>query len=263
MMFSEAVKKFSWSEISNEIACCSANDVRSALNAVRNGESLTTAHLEALVSPAAADFIEEMAVLSKQVTLRRFGKTIQFYIPLYLSNECTNHCVYCGFNRKNKIIRKTLSDDEILSEARVLKEMGYEHLLLLTGESPVRAGVDYIENAMRLLQPHFAQLSLEVLPLDISDYVRLRSCGLHAVYVYQETYNSERYTVYHPAGRKRDYAWRVNTQDRLGIAEVHKIGLGALLGLEDPRTEAVFMGEHLRYLQKKYWKSKYALAFPR
>ena len=204
-MFSNIVDKISWDSVSDCICSQTANDVSRALSAVRAGEYLTVEHLKALVSPAAAGFIEEMALLSQQITQRRFGKTIQFYIPLYLSNECTNHCVYCGFNRNNKIVRKTLSDKEILSEARILKEMGYEHILLLTGESPVHAGVDYIENAMRLLQPHFAQLSLEVMPLDVSGYVRLRSCGLHAVYVYQETYNKNRYGIYHPAGRKRDY----------------------------------------------------------
>ncbi|MDR1740133.1 MAG: 2-iminoacetate synthase ThiH [Bacteroidales bacterium] len=262
-MFSEVVKNISWSEISDKVTVCSAGDVQRVLGLVRNGEHLLTEDFAALLSPAAADFLEEMAVLSQQITQKRFGKTIQFYIPLYLSNECTNHCVYCGFNHNNKILRKTLTDEEILKEARVLKEMGYEHILLLTGESPIHAGVDYIENAMRLLQPHFAQISLEVLPLSAEEYLRLRGIGLHAVYVYQETYCHENYTAYHPAGRKRDYEWRVNTQDRLGLAEVHKIGLGALLGLEDPRAEAMFMATHLRYLQKKYWKSKYAVAFPR
>ncbi len=262
-MFSEVIRNISWSKILDKVAACNADDVQRVLGLVHNGERLNISDFAALLSPAAADFLEEMAMLSQQITQKRFGKTIQFYIPLYLSNECTNHCIYCGFNHNNKILRKTLTDEEILKEAFVLKEMGYEHILLLTGESPIHAGVDYIENAMRLLQPHFAQISLEVLPLDVDEYTRLRSSGLHAVYVYQETYCRENYTTYHPAGRKRDYEWRVNTQDRLGLAEVHKIGLGALLGLEDPRAEAMFMAMHLRYLQKKYWKSKYAVSFPR
>jgi 2-iminoacetate synthase len=261
--FSEYIKGFSWQGVTEDIEKKGCVDVEMAIEKARQGQTVNIEDFKALVSPAAAEYIEQMAVLSQRITQQRFGKTIQFYIPLYLSNECTNHCVYCGFNHNNKITRKTLSDKEILEEAAVLKKMGYEHILLLTGESPLKAGVEYIENAMSLLQNDFAQISLEVLPLGTQEYVRLRSKGLHAVYVYQETYNSERYRVYHPAGKKREYEWRVNTQDRLGQAEVHKIGLGALLGLENPRTEAIFMAEHLRYLQKKYWKSKYAVSFPR
>ena len=264
MLFSEVIRQYDWAEMGAEIAAKTAADVEVALGQAALGR-MTIEDFKALVSPSAAApaYLERMAALSREVTQKRFGKTIQFYIPLYLSNECTNHCIYCGFNHENKFSRVTLSDAQIMEEAEVLKKMGYEHLLLLTGESPRKVGVDYIEHAMQLLSPHFAQLSLEVFPMDTDEYARLCKSGLHAVYVYQETYNEQRYGFYHPAGKKADFAWRVNSQDRLGMAQVHKIGLGALLGLEDWRTEAYAMAMHLRHLQKHYWRSKYAIAFPR
>ena len=111
------------------------------------------------------------------------------------------------------------------------------------------------------MHPHFKQVTLEVQPMSMEDYQRLIAVGLHGVYVYQETYNKERYPTYHPAGIKSDYQWRLNTPDRLGKAEVHKIGLGALLGLENWRVEAVFMAMHLQYLEKNAGKQNTHLLF--
>ena len=266
MVFSEVLKDYDWNKIGQSIYAKNEHDVERALTKAQTpGTEIDLEDFKALVSPTAskAPYLETMAGLSRTATQKKFGKTIQFYIPLYLSNECTNHCIYCGFNHENKFARVTLSDEQIMEECAVLKKMGYEHILLLTGESPKKAGIDYLEHAMQLVSPHFAQISLEVQPMDTPDYERLRKSGLHAVYVYQETYNRERYGFYHPAGMKRDYAWRLNSQDRLGAANVNKIGLGALLGLEDWRIEAFCMALHLKHLQKNYWRSKYCVAFPR
>ena len=253
------LKNIHWEQIGEEIYSKTISDVERALSR----QHLDIEDLKALVSPAAEVFLEIMAGRSRSVTQKRFGKTMQFYIPLYLSNECINHCIYCGFNHNNKIHRIVLSDDEIISEIQVIKAMGYEHILLLTGESPVRVGVDYIEHAMRLVKPHFKQISLEVQPLSVEEYRRLRQSGLYGVYIYQETYNEKRYAHYHPAGMKKDYQWRLQTPERLGEAGVHKIGMGVLLGLEDWRIESIFLAHHLRYMEKRYWKSKYSISFPR
>jgi 2-iminoacetate synthase len=257
--FYNSIFSLDWGKTGDEIYSKSVLDVEKALNK----QHPDIEDLKALVSPAAEGYLEKMALLSRDATQKRFGKTIQFYIPLYLSNECLNHCIYCGFNHDNKIRRVILSDEEILQEINVIKRMGFEHILLLTGESPRHAGVDYIEHVMQLARPYFKQISLEVQPLSTQEYQRLQNVGLYGVYVYQETYNRERYPYYHPAGMKRDYRWRLETPERLGEAGIHKIGLGVLLGLEDWRIEAVFLARHLQYLEKHYWKSKYSLSFPR
>ena len=259
MTFYDIVLRLNWKHLEKEIYSKSALDVERALQV----DKINLEDFKALASPAAEPYLEMMALKSREITQKRFGKTIQFYIPLYLSNECINHCIYCGFSRSNKIRRIILSDEEIRAEVEVIKNMGYEHILLLTGESPQQVGVDYIEHAMQLVKPHFKQLSLEVQPLFTEDYARLRKSGLYGVYIYQETYNMERYPYYHPAGKKKDYRWRIETPDRLAQAGIHKIGLGALLGLEDWRIEALFLANHLQYLRKQYWKSKYSLSFPR
>ncbi|RZK64908.1 MAG: 2-iminoacetate synthase ThiH, partial [Pedobacter sp.] len=163
----------------------------------------------------------------------------------------------------NKVKRKTLSSMEIMQEVAVLKAMGYDHVLLVTGEANQTVHVDYFKKVLELIKPHFAQISMEVQPLDIDDYQELIPYGLNTVLVYQETYHEEDYKKHHPKGKKSNFEYRLETPDRLGEAGIHKMGLGVLIGLEDWRTDSFFTAVHLNYLEKTYWQSKYSLSFPR
>ena len=257
--YRDVFSQLDWDEVEASIYAKTAADVRRALNnPVRDLEDF-----KALISPAASPFLEEMAQLSNRLTQQRFGKTIGMYIPMYLSNECQNICTYCGFSLDVDIARKTLTDSEIEAEARILLEKGYNHILLVTGEANKTVGTDYFRNAIRLLKPYFSQLSMEVQPLDEDQYKVLVDDGIYAVLVYQETYNERDYKLHHPKGKKSNFNYRLDTPDRLGRAGVHKIGLGVLFGLEDWRTDTFFCASHLDYLEKTYWKTKYAVSFPR
>lgn len=259
-MFSEVLEKIDWDGTTRQIASKTEADVLRALKK----EHLDVDDFMALISPAAVPHLEEMARLSMKYTQERFGKTISMYIPLYLSNACTNFCVYCGFNHNNDITRTTLDDNQIEAECKAIRELGpFENLLIVTGEHPAIAGVGYIENALRIARPYFNNLSIEVMPLKAEDYLRLTQSGLNGVVCFQETYHKARYNVYHPKGMKSIFDWRLNGYDRMGMAGVHKIGMGILIGVEDWRTDVVMMAHHLRYLQKHYWKTRYSVNFPR
>lgn len=259
-MFSEVLDKISWDETTRRIASKTDADVIRALRK----EHLDVDDFMALISPAAVPHLEEMARLSMKYTQERFGKTISMYIPLYLSNACTNFCVYCGFNHNNNITRTTLNDQQIEEECKAIRRLGpFENLLIVTGEHPSVAGVDYLENALKIARPYFNNLSIEVMPLKAEDYYRLTQSGLNGVVCFQETYHRERYKTYHPKGMKSIFEWRLNGYDRMGQAGVHKIGMGVLIGLEDWRTDVTMMAHHLRYLQKHYWKTRYSVNFPR
>lgn len=218
---------------------------------------------KALISPVAAPYLEQMAALSRRLTQKRFGKTLQLFVPLYLSNECQNICTYCGFSYDNKIRRKTLTDDELLKEVSAVKAMGYDHVLLVTGEANDRVGLNYLRNAIRLIRPFFSNISIEVQPLDQHEYAELIAEGLHTVLVYQETYHRDKYKHHHPKGKKSNFNYRLETPDRLGAEGIYKIGLGVLIGLEDWRTDSFFNALHMDYLEKKYWQTKYSVSFPR
>jgi 2-iminoacetate synthase len=260
MSFENLWREHDFKTVAAHIASKSASEARRALGRGPGGLSLED--FAALLSPAARPFLEEMAQSSHRRTVQRFGRTMQLYAPLYVSNLCSNVCAYCGFAANNRIERVTLDDQAILAEAAALEELGLQHVLLLTGESP-RVGPDYLVRALRLLRPHFASLSLEVLPLAADDYVRLNQEGMNAVMVYQETYDPEAYARHHQRGPKADMLYRLGTPDRLGQAGARKIGIGALYGLSDWRAEAWFVGLHLRYLEDRYWRSRTSVSFPR
>ena len=257
--FSNLFDTYNWEETKSSIYAKTTWDVEVALAS----KSRTLEDFKALISPAASAYLEQMAALSQQLTMKRFGKVIQLYVPLYLSNECNNICTYCGFSYDNQVRRKTLSSVEIMQEVAVIKEMGYDHILLVTGEANQTVHIDYFKKVLELIRPHFAQISMEVQPLDLEHYQQLIPYGLNTVLVYQETYHREDYKIHHPKGKKSNFDYRLETPDRLGQSGIHKIGLGVLIGLEDWRTDSFFTAVHLSYLEKRYWQSRYSLSFPR
>jgi 2-iminoacetate synthase len=258
-MFTEIFNSYNWKDVESSISAKTSVDVQIALS--KNKRDLED--FKALISPAALPYLEQMALLSSSITQKRFGKTIQMYIPLYLSNECQNICTYCGFSLDNKMRRITLTDKQILKEVEVIKSLGYDHVLLVSGEANKTVGVDYFKNVLKLISPHFSNISMEVQPLEEEEYKELKEFGLNTVLVYQETYHKEEYKKHHPKGKKSNFNYRLETPDRLGNSGIHKIGLGTLIGLEDWRTDAFFTALHLNYLEKKYWKTKYSISFPR
>jgi 2-iminoacetate synthase len=260
MTFDTLWEKYEFAGVQARIEKATRADVERALGRVRSGLSLDD--FSALLSPSAVPYLETMAQLAHQQTIERFGRTMQLYIPLYLSNVCSNLCTYCGFSAQNPIPRMTLTDEQIVANAQVINGYGFEHVLLLTGESP-KVGVAYLKHALRLLRPYFSSLSLEVQPLSTDDYATLVAEGVNAVMVYQETYDPEAYARHHLRGPKADIRYRLNTADRLSVAGVKKVGLGALYGLSQWRADAWFVGLHLRYLEKHHWRTRANISFPR
>ncbi len=258
--FYTILSQHSWDDIKQSIYAKTLEDAKEALH---KKEFRNLEDFKALISPAAESLLEEMAQISQQLTLNRFGNTVQIYVPLYLSNECQNICTYCGFSLHNKIKRTTLTDAQIIKEAEAIKALGYDHVLLVTGEANKAVGMEYLQHSIRLLKPYFANISIEVQPLEQEEYELLIAEGLYAVLVYQETYHEEKYKTHHTKGRKSNYEYRIDTPERLGRAGIHKIGLGCLIGLEDWRTDSLYTAMHLDYLEKKYWQTRYSISFPR
>jgi len=259
MNFKNIFDTYNWEEEKRSIYSKTSKDVEFALSSKKR----TLDDFKALISPAAIPYLEQMAKLSHELTTKRFGKTIQLYAPMYLSNECNNICTYCGFSLDNKVKRKTLTDAEILKEVAYIKAQGFNHILLVTGESNHTVHVPYFKNAIELIRSNFANISIEVQPLETEEYKELHEAGVYSVLVYQETYHKEVYKEYHPKGKKSNFDYRLETPDRVGKSGTHKIGLGILLGLEDWRVDSFFCALHLDYLQKTFWQTKYSISFPR
>jgi 2-iminoacetate synthase len=256
--FSEFVENVDWQSVTRSHEEKTEQDVLRALGKSKlNVEDFT-----ALISPAAEPYLLEMVDKSEKLTLQRFGNILSLFAPLYLSNTCANECTYCGFSMSNAIKRLTLNESQVQKEVRAIKSKGFDHLLLVTGETN-KVSMPYFERMVPHIKPHFSQLSMEVQPLDTAEYKTLQTIGLDGVLVYQETYRRKTYLEHHLRGNKSNFNYRLDAPDRIGQAGIHKIGLGVLLGLEDWRTDSVMMAHHLRHLQKRYWRSRFSVAFPR
>ena len=223
----------------------------------------TPADFATLISPAAQFFLEPMAQRSHQLTIQRFGRVIQLFIPLYISNLCYNKCTYCGFSVDKKYPRRILNDDEIIAEAQVLQSRGFQHVIVLTGEAEDKVGTAYIAHAITLMRPYFSSISIEVQPMNETDYIKMREVGVDSLTLFQETYHPDAYATYHLAGKKKHFSNRLDAVDAGAKAGFYRIALGALLGLTDWRYDALALCQHLIYLQKKYWRTQYGISFPR
>ena len=216
-----------------------------------------------LISPAGNELLEPLSRRSQQLTQQRFGKVIRLFAPLYVSNECINNCSYCGFSRDNAILRVTLSIEEVLREARELKQQGFRNILLVAGEHPKFVSNNYLRDCVRALHAEIPSVSLEVGPMETDEYKPIVAAGADGLVVYQETYDRAIYDVMHTAGPKKNFDWRLETAGRAYAAGFRRLGIGALFGLADWRYEAVCVAAHADFLLRHCWKAQVTISLPR
>ena len=236
-----------------------ARDVEAALA----NDSLSFRDFQALLSPAAEPYLERMAQRAQAETRRHFGNSVMLFTPVYISNYCENHCIYCGFNCLNKIHRAKLNMQEIEREYAEIAKTGLQEVLILTGESRKMSGVEYIGEACKLARQYFKVIGVEVYPMNTDEYAYLHECGVDYVTVFQETYDSDKYETLHLAGHKRIFPYRFYAQERALRGGMRGVGFAALLGLADFRRDSFATGYHAYLLQQKYPHAEIALSCPR
>jgi 2-iminoacetate synthase len=219
--------------------------------------------IAALLSPAASARLPELAASSAHLTRQRFGRVIQLYAPLYISNHCINACAYCGFARGLDVPRASLDQGQALAQAALLRGMGFRHLLLVAGEDPLRVTPKALASLARALAPDFASINIETAPFSLGGYRELASAGVDGMALYQETYLESEYPRFHPSGPKRDFARRLQAIEDAGQAGFRSLGVAALLGLGPWRLEVLLLALHARFLRRRFWKSRVAVSFPR
>ena len=236
-----------------------ARDVRAALD----HETCSVEDFKALLSPAAAPFLEEMAQKARIETGKHFGNTVYLFTPLYIANYCENYCVYCGFNCYNHINRMKLNMEQIEKEMQVIADSGMEEILILTGESRAMSDVKYIGEACKLARKYFRMVGVEIYPVNTYEYHYLHECGVDYVTVFQETYDNVKYETLHLMGHKRVWPYRFDAQERALRGGMRGVAFSALLGLSDFRKDALASALHVYYLQRKYPHAEMSLSCPR
>jgi len=257
--FNDVLKHYENFDVAGYLEKVSDADIKSSLQK----ENLNQFDFLNLLSPKAANYLEQMAVISKKHKIRHFGNVIQLYLPIYISNYCTSDCEYCGFSKKNKIKRKHLSEEEIEVEAKEIAKSGIKHILLLTGEAKSLANLDYLKMAVKVLKKHFSSISIEIYPLDTDEYIELKNLGVDGLTIYQEVYDRKIYSKVHTSGEKTDYDYRLETPERGAKANFRAINIGVLFGLGNIYKEAFFSGIHAKYLMDKYLDTEVSLSLPR
>lgn len=234
-------------------------DVRKSLAA----ERISKRDFLALLSPAAEPYLEAMALRARDETIRHFGRTVQLFTPLYLANFCTNRCVYCGFNTNRDIARQMLTLDQVDAEARAIAATGLRKILALTGDAPAKTGVRYLADCVAVLARHFPSVGIEVPSMTAEEYALVVAAGADSMTMFQETYNEPLYAKLHPAGPKRDFAFRLDAPQRAVMGGMRAVNLGALLGLDDWRRDMFFTGLHTAFLQERYPEQEISVSLPR
>jgi len=219
--------------------------------------------LRILVSPAARPHLEEMARQAQRITRQRFGRVMNLYAPLYLSNVCTNRCLYCGFHAEHAGARRRLAVEEAVAEAQCIASGGMRDILLVSGEDRAHVSIAYLEAVVQGLRPLFASIAVEIYQLTGAEYQRLFAAGVDGVTLYQETYDRNVYARVHGPGGKGDFQQRLAAQEEAARAGMRRLGIGALLGLQDWRFEAMALGLHADTLMRLYWQSRVSISFPR
>jgi len=222
-----------------------------------------SAELARMLAPSSSSTLESLAAESKAITLRRFGRTISLYAPLYLSNHCSSGCAYCGFASDRNTLRRRLEPEEIGREILAMKKIGISDILLLTGERTKLADFDYLRRSVEIAAKSMQRVSVEAFPMSVSEYRMLAECGCTGVTIYQETYNRERYESLHRWGPKKDFLDRLETPARALEGGIKTVGLGVLLGLSEPLEDALMLYRHVRHLARRYWRAGISVSFPR
>ncbi len=259
MSFAVEFKSFAPENFVRRSLAATPADVRNSL--LKNQLSLND--FATLISPAASEFLDQLSLRSQKLTQQRFGKVVRLFAPLYVSNECINNCSYCGFSRDNPILRVTLSVEEVLREARALREQGFRNILLVAGEHPKFVSNNYLRDCVAALHQESPSVSLEVGPMETEEYRPLVAAGADGLVVYQETYDRKVYADVHTAGPKKNFDWRLETPERAYAAGFRRLGISALYGLADWRYEAVSVAAHASYLLRHCWKAQVTIALPR
>jgi 2-iminoacetate synthase len=215
------------------------------------------------LSPAAIPHLKMMAQMANLMTIKNFGRVILLYTPIYLADYCLNECVYCGFNVKNEFKRSKLTIKQLEEVALNISKTGLKHVLILTGESRTHTPVRYIEECTLLLRKFFTSVSIEVYPMEEFEYERLALAGVDGITIYQEVYDESIYDSLHKSGPKKNYHYRLDAPERAAQAGLRTVSIGALLGLNDFKTEIFFTGLHAKYLQKKFWDIEVGVSLPR
>ncbi|MTK53728.1 [FeFe] hydrogenase H-cluster radical SAM maturase HydG [Paludibacter sp.] len=256
-----------WNYITNTAA--TSEKIRAIINKSLAKQRLTLEEVATLINADDPALIDEIKEGARQLKQQVYGNRIVLFAPLYVGNKCANNCSYCGFRAGNQhAVRKTLNDDELVSEIEALEENGQKRLILVYGEHRTYSPEFIAANvrtayAVKKGNGEIRRVNINAAPMEIEGYRVLKEAGIGTFQVFQETYHREAYKQYHLSGKKTDYDYRLTSLDRAQEAGLDDVGIGALFGLYDWRFEVMALVRHTNHLEACYNVGPHTISFPR
>ncbi len=199
-----------------------------------------------------------------------YGGRVVLFAPLYLSNVCSNNCLYCSFRRDNREIeRRVLTLDEVAEQVRTLENMGHKRILVESGEHPSGNHIDYVIKAIetiyatRVGRGSIRRVNVNVAATTVENYRRLKGAAIGTYQLFQETYHRPSYAMMHPSGPKADYDYHLTAMDRAMEAGIDDVGVGALFGLYDFKFEVLALLCHAAHLESRFGVGPHTISVPR
>jgi 2-iminoacetate synthase len=244
--------------------------VRELLSKARELRGLSMEDVACLTLVEEPELLAELFTTAKSIKEEIYGSRLVFFAPLYISNRCSNECTYCAFRATNTALkRRTLTQEEIAEETRILIRQGHKRLLVVAGEALPPQGFQYIIDTIgtiystRLGPGEIRRVNVNLAPQNVERFRLLKEAGIGTFQLFQETYHRPTYATVHLKGKKRDYDWRATSFDRAMQAGIDDVGIGILFGLYDWRFEVLAMMQHIRHLEETFGVGPHTISFPR
>ncbi|HBL53963.1 MAG TPA: [FeFe] hydrogenase H-cluster radical SAM maturase HydG [Syntrophaceae bacterium] len=248
-----------------------AKHIREIINKAYELKGLSPEDVAVLLQTEDNDLVGAILQAAHQIKRDIYGNRLVLFAPLYVANHCSNNCLYCGFRCDNKELnRVALTMDQIKKEVQVLEREGHKRLLMLCGEHPERSSLEYFMEAIETAYSvktenggEIRRINVEIAPLDVEEYRKLKKTAIGTVVLFQETYHHETYKIMHPSGPKKDYSWRLKAMHRAQEGGVDDVGIGALFGLYDYKFEVLGLLLHALQLEKDCGVGPHTISIPR
>ena len=247
-----------------------AGRVREILAKARELKGLDMDEVAVLTSISDPELLSELFTTARDAKDAIYGSRLVLFAPLYVSNLCSNDCVYCAFRVRNKELkRRALTQGEIRHEIELLVDQGHKRVLLVAGESYPKQGFGYVLDSIATIYEvkrgngEIRRVNVNVAPLSVDEFRQLKASGIGTYQLFQETYHRETYKAVHLGGRKRDYDWRVTAMHRAMEAGIDDVGIGVLFGLFDWRFEVMAMLQHIHELETVFGVGPHTISMPR
>lgn len=245
-------------------------EVTDILNHAKQLKGISLEQAAVLLNITDKALLQKLFDTAKYIKEAIYGNRIVLFAPLYISNICTNECIYCAFRRSNTALKRHAStQDEIRQEVTALLQQGHKRVLMVAGEAYPGGVLQYVYDSIQTIYDtrwngqNVRRVNVNIAPLTEPEFEELKKCNIGTYQLFQETYHKKTYEKLHLAGAKKNYQFRLDAMDRALQAGINDVGIGPLLGLYDHKYEILATLEHSWYLDKTYGVGPHTISIPR